>query len=85
MFELVLKRLADSSDVIFVMGVFIVLLVVVIVKLWKKLNDQEKLNKKTIKKLNSDILKALVDNTAAMVSANNNYKELRDDLKDSKE
>jgi len=93
MFEVVLNRLAISSDVIFVMGIFIILLVVGVVKLYNSKATQQEVHdklivevtlahNKEITKLNDDILKALIDSTAAMVSVNNNYTELRSDLKD---
>jgi len=93
MFEIVIERLAQSSDVILVMGVVIAVLFRMLMsdkKEAKKERDAHnkaivKLtlsNSKKIEDLNADILQALIDSTAAMVSVDKNYTELRNEIKD---
>jgi len=95
MYDIVYNRLAQSSDVIFVLGMFILFLVGVLIYIYKRSEKKEETNKtiikdlhiahsKDIEDLNASILKALIDNTAALVSIDKNYTELRDDIKDIK-
>ena len=91
MFELALKRIAESSDLIILFCFIIFVLGLVIRVLWKSYQAKDKALAKTItsysKKLedkNDDILQALIANTKALESSGNKYSELRLDIKDLK-
>ena len=93
MYDIIYTRLAQSSDVIFVLGMFIILLIGVLIYIYKRSEKKEEVNKKSMARLinssskkleerNDDLLKALIDNTSAMVALEKSQTELRNDLKD---
>lgn len=87
--------MAQSSDVIFVLGTFILFLIGVLIYIYKRSEKKEEQGKKAMAKFvnssskkleerNDDIIEALLKNTAAMVALERSQTELRKDIEDGK-